>query len=213
MNEDFSDVTLFTEDKKQMKANIHVLSASSPIFKDILKKEKNSSAIMYLRVVQYSEIESILQFIYLGEATFYEERMDEFLDVAKLLEIKPETETEPETLIASLEEQTNVPDQFTKQSLQERRRQFVSIYGKYECEPCQKNFSCRLGMYQHMQSKHEGVKYACDQCDYQATKTSNLNMHIKSKHNGIKFPCDQCDYQATDKSNFNRHMKNKHKVY
>ena len=100
MNEDFSDVTLVTEDKKHIKANINVLSTCSPVFKDILKKEKNSNQIMYLRGVQYSEMESIMQFIYLGEATFYEERMDEFLAVAKSLEIKElcnaETVTENE---------------------------------------------------------------------------------------------------------------------
>ena len=43
MNEDYSDVTLVTEDKKQIKANISILSACSPIFRDILKKEKNSN--------------------------------------------------------------------------------------------------------------------------------------------------------------------------
>ena len=43
---------------------------------------------MYLRGIQFSEMESIMQFIYLGEATFYKERMVEFLDVAKSLEIK-----------------------------------------------------------------------------------------------------------------------------
>ena len=37
MNEDFADVILVTEDKKQIKANISVLSACSPVFKDILK--------------------------------------------------------------------------------------------------------------------------------------------------------------------------------
>ena len=83
MNEDFSDVTLVTEDKKQIKANINILSACSPVFKDILKKEKNSNQIIYLRGIQYSEIKSIMQFIYLGEATFYKERMVEFLAVAK----------------------------------------------------------------------------------------------------------------------------------
>ena len=41
MNEDFADVTLVTEDKKQIKANINVLIACSPVFKNILKKEKN----------------------------------------------------------------------------------------------------------------------------------------------------------------------------
>ena len=48
MNEDFSDVTLVTEDKKHIKANINILSTCSPVFKDILKKEKNSNQIMYL---------------------------------------------------------------------------------------------------------------------------------------------------------------------
>ena len=33
MNEDFSDVTLITEDKKQIKANIYILSACIPFFK------------------------------------------------------------------------------------------------------------------------------------------------------------------------------------
>ena len=57
---------------------------------------------MYLRGIQHSEMESIIQFIYLGEATFYEERMDELLAVSKSLEIKElckakaETDEEPE---------------------------------------------------------------------------------------------------------------------
>ena len=38
-----------------------------------------------------------MQFIYLGEATFYEERMDEFLAVAKSLEIKELCNAETET--------------------------------------------------------------------------------------------------------------------
>ena len=43
----------------------------------------NSHPIIYLRGIQYSEIESILQFIYLGEEKFYEERMNEFPKVLK----------------------------------------------------------------------------------------------------------------------------------
>merc|ERR1711911_378633 len=102
MNEEFSDVILVTEDKKHIKANSNVLSACSPFFKDILKKEKNSSQIMYLRGIQFSEMESIMQFIYLGETSFNEERIDEFLDVARSLEIEElcrsitETKFEPE---------------------------------------------------------------------------------------------------------------------
>ena len=93
MNEELYDVTLVTEDKKHIKANISILSACSPMFKDALK---NSSPIKYLKGILYSEMESIMQFIYLGEATIYEERMDEFLAVAKLLEIKELFNAKPE---------------------------------------------------------------------------------------------------------------------
>ena len=36
MNEDYSDVTLVTEDKKQIKANIHILSACSPVVQSLI---------------------------------------------------------------------------------------------------------------------------------------------------------------------------------
>ena len=45
INKDFADVTLVTEDKKQIKANISILSACSSVFKDILKKENNCQAL------------------------------------------------------------------------------------------------------------------------------------------------------------------------
>ena len=87
---------------------------------------------MYLfRGVQFSEMESIMQFIYLGEATFYEERMGEFLAVAKSLEIEelcnaatePKDESNDElspndqdTPTKLVEEQTVIQDQVKEKS-------------------------------------------------------------------------------------------------
>merc|ERR1711949_22251 len=88
-SDDFTYVTLVTDDKKTIKAHRNILSACSPVFKNILQMEINiSHPVIYLRGIQYSEIESILQFIYLGEAKFNEERMNEFLSVSKNLEIQ-----------------------------------------------------------------------------------------------------------------------------
>ena len=121
-----------------------------------------------------------MQFIYLGEATFYEERMDEFLSVAKVLEIKelcnaeaerneePEDEpltTDSELFNENLKEQTIVSDHFTKKTKQERRREVVNLNGKYERKPCQNTFANKHNLTVHIQSKHEGIKYACDQCN------------------------------------------------
>ena len=85
---DLTDVTLVSEDKKQFKAHKVVLSASSAVFKSIISENYSKSPVIYLRGILSYEIESILQFIYLGKATFYQERMNEFLQVGKSLEIK-----------------------------------------------------------------------------------------------------------------------------
>ena len=237
MNEDFSDVTLVTEDKKHIKANINILSACSPVFKDILKKEKNSNQIMYLRGVQFSEMESIMQYIYLGEARFYEERMDEFLAVAKSLEIKElwneshektdelleeplisDTNDElksdplfdPEMYTKNFEEQTVISDQIKMEAPQESQRSVVSVSGRHECDQCNRTYSGRGELNRHKRIVHQGVTYACDQCDFQATQQSTLTVHIQSKHEGVKYSCDQCTYQATRQSHLKDHIQAKH---
>ena len=83
-----TDVTLVSEDKKQFKAHKVVLSASSSVFKSIISENHSTNPVIYLRDILSYEIKSILQFIYLGKATFYQERMNEFLKVAKSLDIK-----------------------------------------------------------------------------------------------------------------------------
>ena len=199
MNEEFSDVTLVTDDKKHIKGNISILSACSPVFKDILKKERNSNQILYLRDIQFTEMESIMQFIYLGEATFYEERTDEFLAVAKSLEIKmlcnanSETNDEiydepnepspgdPDISTENLREQTEVSD-LNQETQQQYSKEVVSVKGKFECEQCHKTYSGRGALYTHKQSAHQGVKYSCDQCEYQTKQYSNLTRHIQNKH-------------------------------
>merc|ERR1711949_108278 len=86
---EFADVTLVTDDKHQIRAHRNILSACSPVFKNILQIDSNNiNPVIYLRGIQQSEMESIMQFIYLGEAKFDEERMNEFLKVSKNLEIK-----------------------------------------------------------------------------------------------------------------------------
>ena len=87
-DKELSDVTLICEDKKQFKAHKVVLSASSPVFKDIISTNLITNPVIYLRGIESLEIESILQFIYLGQATIFQERMNEFINVAKSLELK-----------------------------------------------------------------------------------------------------------------------------
>ena len=105
-NNSFADVSLICEDMKIIKAHKNILSTCSPIFKGILEADSSSYCNIYLRGVNHSEINSILQFVYLGEASFHETRVNEFLSLAKSLEIKElSTDVEPNVTKAEASEE------------------------------------------------------------------------------------------------------------
>ena len=85
---DFTDVTFVCEDKKLIRAHKNILNECSPALKEIFQIERSINSIIYLKGINHSDMELILHFIYLGEATFNEERLNDFLSVAKSLEIK-----------------------------------------------------------------------------------------------------------------------------
>ena len=65
-----------------------VLSACSPVIRKIIDSNPSQHPLIYLRGVQNYEVESIIQFMYLGEGRFYDERMREFFKVSQDLEVK-----------------------------------------------------------------------------------------------------------------------------
>ena len=85
---EFTDVTLVCADMRQFQAHNVVLSACSSVFESIINDLPQNSSVIYLRGIKHQEMESILDFMYLGVATFHQERMNEFLNVAKNLKIK-----------------------------------------------------------------------------------------------------------------------------
>ena len=228
VSEDFADVTLVTDDKKKVRAHRHVLSACSPVFKEILQMEKqNNHPFMYLRGIQYSEIEPILQFMYLGEAKLYEERLNEFMSAVRDLEIKElykrvKTNQAPDKTTLKLEEDANFTSENDDDnigiSLEEDdnvgSNDSMQKTGKpislLQCTQCDKTFSGRPGLWLHTKSVHEGVKYPCSQCDFQARRQLQLTEHIQSKHEGLMYGCNQCDKQFIKKRDVTRHIKSKH---
>ena len=85
---DFVDVTLACEDGRQIEAHRVILAASSPFFQEILKKNKHSHPMIYMRGMKSSELLSIVDFLYYGEANVYQESLDTFLAIAEELQLK-----------------------------------------------------------------------------------------------------------------------------
>ena len=78
-----SDVTLVCDDQVKFKAHKFILKSCS-----LLEETNTLESIIYLRGVNHLELKPILEFIYLGQASFYQERMKDFLAVGKDLQIK-----------------------------------------------------------------------------------------------------------------------------
>ena len=234
---EFADVTLVTDDKQQIRAHRNILSACSPVFKNILQLDsKNANPVIYLRGIQHLEMKSIMQFIYLGEARFHEERMNEFLMVSKNLEIKELStgiELNDQAALNEESNENNVDDDVDEdfaQTLNEdgenfehqthttstkpitRTNKSVKRTGgsKYPCNKCDYQATHQSNLTRHIQSKHEGVKYACNQCDQQFTQQCALTTHIQSIHEGVKYACNQCDYRATQQTHLAKHIKSVH---
>ena len=84
----FSDVTLVCDDQKQLKAHKSVLSACSPMLREILEINRNDSSFIFIRSTDFNVLKSVMQYIYLGKAVFPRESVVEFLNVAKILVIR-----------------------------------------------------------------------------------------------------------------------------
>ena len=216
-DDEFSDVTLVTDDKKHLKGHMNILCAASPVFRDILQKEKKTHPIIFLRGTHSSDVESILEYIYLGEATFYQERMVDFLAVAKSLEIE-ELCIEENEEVKEESVQDDVVDDIPLELCIEENEQTTHdpMTSKYNLKEkpikSNKEYLQKLEQRKRKVSFGENVKYPCNQCDFQTQRKSNLTRHIQNKHEdvNVKYNCDQCDYQASLKQHLTRHIQNKH---
>ena len=84
----FTDVTLVSEDGHQVEAHKIILSASSPFFMNILKMRKHPNPIIYLKGFRAKELYALTDFMYHGEASVYQDNLDEFLSKASELQLK-----------------------------------------------------------------------------------------------------------------------------
>jgi len=86
-DKDFFDVTLACDDN-QLQAHKVILSACSPFFRSVLKKNPHQHPLLYLKGVKYEDILSVLNFMYHGEVNVAQEELNSFLAVAEDLQVK-----------------------------------------------------------------------------------------------------------------------------
>ena len=87
-DQEFVDVTLVCEDGQHLKAHKVILAASSPFFQRILKRNKHSHPMIYMRGMKPDNLTAVVDFLYYGQAKVYQENLDGFLAIAEELQLK-----------------------------------------------------------------------------------------------------------------------------
>ena len=180
----FADVTLVSDDQIQTPAHKVVLSACSPVLKTLLVNNPHSHPLLYLRGIKQTELQAILKFMYFGETQIFENRINDFVSVAKDLELKEISEEQEETEETDQGPDSNEDtearregDEHTEneQDVQDdkkprtvakpRQSRVVSTEGKYRCDECEAAYNNTRSLRRHKQAKHEGKTYNCDECE------------------------------------------------
>ena len=233
---EFSDVTLACEDSKIIEAHRIILSASSPVFKEILSSNKNQHPIIYMKGVKYKYFTSIIEFIYHGEVTVHQEDLVNILELAEDLKLKGLAEKGNEQLKQTLDEAEAAntlekePESEAKQSSQIQnicpKEQIETIDGikhepiiltdeHWDNENFQKNIiSARNSMIMTKLQKNDRT-WTCTVCGRSSNKKNarqNMMEHVESIHLDTgTHPCDMCDKTFRVRRNVRSHKHRSHK--
>ena len=212
-----ADVTLVSDDQTQFHAHKFVLGACSSVLKNLLLTNPHAHPILFLRGVKQQELESILQFMYLGEVRVHMVDIKRFLEIARDFEIKE---------LSRFADETPSNENFTDNAVDEKstlKPKYCEVNNKIEldikCENENENIKCENenetkdnSLLNPDREGHglSGQSYKCGDCESVFGKISSLGRHRRSKHEGIRFFCNQCEHQATQLSTVKTHQLNKH---
>ena len=221
-NEDYlHDVTLVSDDHKQVSAHKLVLSACSEYFRDIFKQNNkpNAHPLLCLDGISSHDLNKIMDYIYNGEVQIFQENLDRFLAVAQrfklegLMEsgkgdsqqyisteqnIAKEEDTEEEALPIHQNYQNPKPRQVAN-----AERVIVPISSDSASE-------IENMVNQHIERDPAGV-YKCKLCGKTTKFLSDMKKHIETHLEGLSYPCQLCGKTYRSKNVLSNHISRSHK--
>ena len=226
-DKEFTDVTLACEDGQQVEIHKVVLVSSSPFFLNLLKRNKHTHPLVYMRGLEYENLLSMVDFLYRGEANVYQENLESFLAMANELQLKglakrEEEEVESVPKKVSTRQRSNTTnntlttskDKTTPQGLKEED----VTSGTTETALALNNFAGgtdlqdldqkvkSLMTFSESENATKPKARICKVCGKEGQMTAIMN-HIEAYHvTNISIPCDTCE-----KTHNTRHALNEHK--
>eukprot|EP00092_Neocalanus_flemingeri_P001417 GFUD01001513.1.p1 GENE.GFUD01001513.1~~GFUD01001513.1.p1 ORF type:complete len:332 (+),score=74.33 GFUD01001513.1:302-1297(+) len=121
---EFFDITIACEDE-QLQAHKVILSACSPFFKNVLRRNQHQHPLLYLKGVSFRDMEAVLNFMYHGEVNVAQDDLNSFLQVAEDLRVKGLTQNDS---INPVNEKKNTVNVQKPEPRHESNRPHHSVY-------------------------------------------------------------------------------------
>ena len=229
-DKDFADVTLVSEDGKQMEVHKVVLACSSQVFKNILKTNKHNHPLLYMRGLKSEDLLAIIDFLYCGETKVHQENLDSFLAIAEELQLKglvgkskggEERYLEPSEFLVPKSPAQNEETRMSKFSAissppdmsQNPQARTVALASEHSYNDMQKLDEQINAMMTKTSVKdhHRMALYVCNTCG-KKSQHANIRDHIEAKHlDGILVPCNFCDKMFKSRNSKATHISVNHK--
>ena len=201
---EFADVTLVSDDLKEIQAHKVILSSCSSKLRNILKQTPKKEPIIYMTGVSFKEMTAMIEFMYLGETEIDHDDLAHFLKIAEKFDIQGLCQLNKSD--DSKGKQEEVLYTAFRESYHEIKEEKAAP--KYESSD---DFSSVYeSAIQPSAILQQPTKEYCDKCDYRTKSTSHMKRHQSSVHDGVKFPCSECELQFSFPHGLERHRKSKH---
>merc|ERR1712133_72028 len=86
--DEFHDVTLVSDDRKQVFAHKVILSSCSEYFRNVLKQNIHPNPLLCLEGITFKDMNNVMDYIYCGEVNMYQDDLDRFLKIAERLKLE-----------------------------------------------------------------------------------------------------------------------------
>ena len=204
----FQDVTLVSDDQKQISAHRVVLAASSEYFNNILSQNSHSHPLLCLDGIKFHELNNVLDYIYNGEVNVYQEDLERFLQIAQKLQLQgllSTEEHEQEEKIEVIDKPTifeaGIIESVNKHLTGQTKEKKIVTMNSKDFQTIEE-----LDVYIEQQIvKTDGV-YKCNICNRTSNRISNIKEHIELHIDGLSFECSFCG-----KTMSSRHCLRNHK--
>jgi len=216
---DFNDVTLVSDDQKQISAHKVVLSSSSEYFKCILKQNKHQNPLLCLEGVSSSELNNILDYIYYGEVNVYQEDLDRFLNIAERYKLEGLMSNKEELMTYEANDSNNFDKkEVILEDISESEQVEVLNYTEQKTVISQNNtkiviHSEEFSNIEELDAKilehieKNGSQRKCTICNKILRDNSHAKEHVETHFDGLTFYCQDCGAGLSSRSSLRCHVR------